>query len=424
MQKLKKLKIGIIGLGYVGLPLALAFSKKYNVLGFDINKKRIETLKSGKDYNNEFKKNILSKAKVKYTNSNKELPDQNVFIITAPTPLKKNNLPDLEPLKIAIRTVAKNMKKYSIVIIESTVYPGTTEEICVPLIEKISGLKFNKTFFCGYSPERINPGDKKKTITKIKKIVSASNLKTLKIISNLYKSIITAGVYSTESIRIAEAAKVIENTQRDLNIAFINELSFIFSKLNIDTYEVLKAASTKWNFLNFKPGLVGGHCVSVDPYYLTYKSRKVGYNPRIILSGRKVNDLVSEFIFKKTLNFMKKKKFKIKKSKILLAGFTFKNDCSDFRNTKVLDIYKKLNKNVKLIDVFDPHVLSDELQDKHKIKLISQPNKNYYDGLIIAVNHGIFKKKGIKFFKSLLKKKSFIFDIKNIFKKQDTDLRL
>ena len=424
MQKFKKFKIGIVGLGYVGLPLALAFSKKYNVIGFDIDEKRVETLKLGKDFNNEFKKKILVKAKVKYTSSTKELANQDVFIITAPTPLKNNNLPDLEPLKKAIKTVAKNMKKNSIVIIESTVYPGTTEEICIPLIEKISGLKLNKTFFCGYSPERINPGDKKKTITKIKKIVSASNFKTLKQISYLYKSVITAGVYSAESIRVAEAAKVIENTQRDLNIAFINELSFLFSKLNIDTNEVLKAASTKWNFLNFKPGLVGGHCVSVDPYYLTYKSRKVGYNPRIILSGRKVNNSVSKFIFERTLRFMKKKEFRVKQSKILLAGFTFKNDCSDFRNTKVLDIYKKIKKNVKLVDVFDPYISPQELQNKHKIKIITKPNKNYYDGLIIAVDHQIFKKKGIQFFKNFLKKKFFIFDLKNIFNKKESDLRL
>ena len=270
-----KNKIAIIGLGYVGLPLALAFSKRFKVLGFDINEKRVETLKNGLDLNKEFSYKSLKKNKnLKFSNQKDDLYEQNIYIITAPTPLKKNNLPDLNPLTQATKLVAKHMKKNSIVIIESTVYPGTTEEICIPIIEKYSKLKLNKSFFCGYSPERINPGDKKRTISTITKVVSASNKSTLKKITILYKSITKAGVYPTNSIKVAEAAKVIENTQRDLNIAFVNELSFLFSKLNINTQEVLKAASTKWNFLNFQPGLVGGHCVSVDPYYLTYKSRK------------------------------------------------------------------------------------------------------------------------------------------------------
>ena len=310
MKDFKKLKIAIIGLGYVGLPLALAFSKKFKVLGFDIDNERVKSLKLGKDHNNEFGKKEIVNKNLTFSTFENHLKEQDIFIITAPTPLQKNNLPNLNPLKNATVTVAKNMKKNSIVIIESTVYPGTTEEICVPLIEKNSKFILNKTFYCGYSPERINPGDKIRTISKIKKVVSASNKKTLAIISGLYKEVINAGVYQARSIKVAEAAKVIENTQRDLNIAFVNELSFLFSKLKIDTQEVLQAASTKWNFLNFQPGLVGGHCVSVDPYYLTYKSRKAGYNPKIILSGRKVNNSVAKFISNQSIKLMTKKKLK------------------------------------------------------------------------------------------------------------------
>ncbi len=420
-----KNKIAIIGLGYVGLPLALAFSKRFKVLGFDINEKRVETLKNGLDLNKEFSYKSLKKNKnLKFSNQKDDLYEQNIYIITAPTPLKKNNLPDLNPLTQATKLVAKHMKKNSIVIIESTVYPGTTEEICIPIIEKYSKLKLNKSFFCGYSPERINPGDKKRTISTITKVVSASNKSTLKKITILYKSIIKAGVYPTNSIKVAEAAKVIENTQRDLNIAFVNELSFLFSKLNINTQEVLKAASTKWNFLNFQPGLVGGHCVSVDPYYLTYKSRKAGYDPKIILSGRKVNNAVSKFICDKTFKFMQKNLINIDKSKILIAGFTFKSDCSDIRNTKVLEIYKYLKKRVNKVDVYDPFVSKDYLFLKNRINLNLNPKKNYYDGVIVCVDHSIFKRKGVKFFKNFLKKNSFIFDVKNIFKKKDSDLSL
>ena len=424
MKDLKKLKIAIIGLGYVGLPLALAFSKKFKVLGFDIDNERVKSLKLGKDQNNEFGKKDIVNKNLTFSTFENHLKEQDIFIITAPTPLQKNNLPNLNLLKNATVTVAKNMKKNSIVIIESTVYPGTTEEICVPLIEKNSKFILNKTFYCGYSPERINPGDKIRTITKIKKVVSASNKKTLAIISGLYKEVINAGIYQARSIKVAEAAKVIENTQRDLNIAFINELSFLFSKLKIDTQEVLQAASTKWNFLNFQPGLVGGHCVSVDPYYLTYKSRKAGYNPKIILSGRKVNNSVAKFISNQSIKLMVKKKINIQNSKILIAGFTFKNDCSDFRNTKVLDIYKHLKKKVRLVDIYDPLVSKNEILKKHKIRLIDKLKAKFYDGIIIAVNHKIFKNKGIYFFKKSTKKNSFIYDVKNIFEKNKSDLRL
>lgn len=418
-------KIAIVGLGYVGLPLALAFAKKFKVLGFDINKKRINSLKLGIDYNNELKKDTLTKNfNLNYSYSSESLKSHNIFIITAPTPLTKNNRPDLNPLIRATKIVAKYMKKNSIVIFESTVYPGATEEVCIPIIEKISKLKINKTFFCGYSPERINPGDKKRTLTKIKKIVSASNKKTLKKITLLYKKIISAGVYPVDTIKIAEAAKVIENTQRDLNIAFINELSFIFKKLKINTREVLKAASTKWNFLNFEPGLVGGHCVSVDPYYLTYKSKKIGYNPKIILSGRKVNNEVSRFICEESIKEMKKKSINLKSAKILIGGLTFKKNCSDFRNSKVLDIYNILKKKVNRIDIYDPLVSSNEVLDKHRIVTVAKLSNKFYDGLILAVDHTSFRKKGIKFFKKSLKKKSFIFDVKGIFKSNESDLSL
>ena len=419
------LKIAIIGLGYVGLPLALAFSKKFKVLGFDINKNRVLDLQKGIDKNNEFKKkDFIRNKNLLFKYDDKELNSQDVFIVTAPTPLKKGNLPDLTTLISAIKIVAKKMKKNSIIIIESTVYPGATEEVCIPIIEKTSKLKLNKSFFCAYSPERINPGDKEKTLEKITKIVSASNYKTLKKVSKLYKTIIKAGIYESKSIKVAEAAKVIENTQRDLNIALINELSFLFSKLKIETKEVLDAASTKWNFLKFQPGLVGGHCVSVDPYYLTFKSKQAGYKPKIILSGRKVNNSVSRFIFVRTKEFLQKKKISIKKSKILIAGFAFKNDCNDCRNTKVFDIYKNFQNKVNKIDVYDPLVNSEDVFKEYKINIIEQPKKNYYDGLILAVNHEIFKKKKISFFKKFLKKRSVIFDVKNIFDGKNTDLRL
>tara|TARA_B100001057_G_C22818410_1_gene938413 strand:- start:417 stop:1688 length:1272 start_codon:yes stop_codon:yes gene_type:complete len=420
-----KQKIAIIGLGYVGLPLALAFSKKFRVLGYDISKKRVTDLKKGFDKNHEFKKNILLKNKnLSFTFNDDDLNYQDIFIITAPTPLKKRNLPDLTPLKSAIKIVAKKMKKNSTIIIESTVYPGATEEVCIPIIEKFSKLKLNKSFFCAYSPERINPGDKKKTLENIKKIVSASNHYTLKKISKLYKSIIKAGIFEAKSIKVAEAAKVIENTQRDLNIALINELSFLFSKLNIETKEVLDAASTKWNFLKFQPGLVGGHCVSVDPYYLTFKSKKAGYNPKIILSGRNVNNSVAKFIFERTKELMKKKRISLKKSKILIAGFAFKNDCSDCRNTKVFDIYKNFKKYVSTIDIFDPLVNSEDVYKEYKLQTINYPKKNFYDAVILAVDHKFFKRKKIQFFKNFLKRKSIIFDIKNIFSTENTDLRL
>ena len=418
-------KIAVLGLGYVGLPLALELSKYFRVIGFEINLNRVKTLKKGIDYNKEHdRKDLVKYKKIIFTTNNDLLINQDYYIITAPTPLSKNNQPDFKPLINATKLVSRYIKKGATVIYESTVYPGATEEICVPILEKNSKLIYNKDFFCGYSPERINPGDKTRTITKIKKIVSGSNLQVLKNIKNIYSRIIKAGIYTTSSIKVAEAAKSIENTQRDLNIAFINELSFLFNKLGIETSEVLKAASTKWNFLKFEPGLVGGHCVGVDPYYLTYKSKKIGYKPKIILSGRKINEEVPNFISSNCIKLLKRKKIIVKNSKILIAGFSFKKNCTDSRNTKIFNIYQKLKRRVKLINVYDPIVNKKNVLDDYKIKLINQPKKNFYDGLIIGVDHDIFKKKKISFFKSFLKKNSFIFDIKSIYKKSNSDMRL
>ena len=345
INTLKKLKLAVIGLGYVGLPLALEFAKKRKVIGFDTNKTRINELNLGLDRNLEFKKNQIKNYKnLIFIKDKKQLCSINCFIITVPTPINKLKKPDLNPLITASELVGQFLKSGSLVIYESTVYPGCIEEVCVPILEKVSKLKFNKNFFCGYSPERINPGDKKHTISNIKKVTSGSTPKIASLVDNLYKEIITIGTHKAKSIKIAEAAKVIENTQRDLNIALINELSILFNKMNIDTQAVLKAAKTKWNFLPFEPGLVGGHCIGVDPYYLTFKAKKIGYNPKIILAGREVNDNMSKYVASKLLENMKLKKIKIKGSKVLIMGLTFKENCSDLRNSGVANIVFKLKK--------------------------------------------------------------------------------
>ena len=353
-KKIKNLKLAVIGLGYVGLPLALEFSKKKKVIGFDINNTRINELNSGVDKNLEFKKkNLLSSKKIKFTNKIEHLRSANCFIITVPTPINNKKKPDLKPLLDASKMIGKIIKKGDIIIYESTVYPGCIEEVCVPELEKFSKLKFNLDFFCGYSPERINPGDKKHTISNIKKITSGSTKEIAKVIDALYNEIIKVGTHKTSSIRIAEAAKVIENTQRDLNIALINEFSILFKKLNINTDEVLNAAGSKWNFLPFKPGLVGGHCIGVDPYYLTYKAKKVNYNPKIILSGRKLNDNMGNYVALELIKKMKQKNIKIKKSKILISGLTFKENCPDLRNSGVQKVISKLIKFNCHIDLQD-----------------------------------------------------------------------
>ena len=413
-------KITIIGLGYVGLPLAIEFAKKFNVLGFDISKNRVDELKRGLDTNDEFTKSEILNAKLNFTHSENDLGDSEFYIITVPTPLKKSNKPDLGPLKSASQIVGKKIKIGDIVIYESTVYPGCTEEDCVPILEKTSGLAYNVDFFCGYSPERINPGDKKRKLSNIKKVVSGSNLKVSKIINNLYSEIITAGTYIAPSIKVAEASKIIENVQRDVNISLMNEFAIIFEKLDLDTKEVLDAASTKWNFLNFKPGLVGGHCIGVDPYYLAYKSEKSGYKPRVLLNGRKVNNNISKNIFKSIKKQCINSDIDLKKCRILILGITFKENCSDIRNSRVINLYnhfKKLNNNV---DVYDPYADKNEVYRFSSIKLIDKIIKKY-EVVILAVAHDQFLEID---YKNILNENYVLYDVKSILPKKLITLRL
>ena len=408
--------IGILGLGYVGLPLAVEMAKKIPVIGFDINKKRITELNSGLDSTNELSNEQVLESlgkSIEFTNSESQLENVNFFIVTVPTPINNDKTPNLNPVISASKTVSKYLKKDSIVVFESTVYPGVTEDICVPILEKGSGLKFDVDFHVGYSPERINPGDKEHTVTKIKKVVSGSSPKALRIISEVYGSVITAGVYEAESIKVAEAAKVIENTQRDINIAFVNELSVIFEKMGIDTNQVLKAAGTKWNFLNFFPGLVGGHCIGVDPYYLAHKSQELGYNPEIILSGRRMNDnmpihLVSRII-KKLLSNDNLSQTKT----ALILGATFKENCPDLRNSKVFDIYKELSEYNFQIEVHDPVADFKELTELYGNSAKESITKDKkYDVLIIAVSHKEFLKLNPE---SFINENSVVFDVKGMF---------
>ena len=408
-----KYRMGVIGLGYVGLPLANSLGKKYFTIGYDYSKNRISKLKKHIDTNNELSaKDFKKSKKLIFISDDKKLSDCNIFFVTVPTPVNKKNLPDLRNLKSATKTVALNLNKGDIVVYESTVYPGLTEEILVPILEKYSKLEYIKDFNCSYSPERINPGDKKHKLQNIVKVVSASNKKTLKIVKHIYKSVIKSKVYVAKNIKTAEAAKVIENTQRDLNISLINELSIIFKKLNINIYDVLKAASTKWNFINFKPGLVGGHCIGVDPYYLTYKAKKVGYDPKIILAGRKINNLMGTYVSNLVLKKMKQKKINIKKAKILIMGATFKENVPDTRNSKVIDVINYFKKRSNKVHVFD-YLVKENTQLNNV--LIQKIKKNYYDTIILAVAHKRFKELGIKKIKSFGKKKSILVDIKNVF---------
>ena len=425
IKKIKDLKLAIIGLGYVGLPLALEFEKKRKVIGFDTNQKRIKELKSGIDMNLEStKKELLNLKQLNFTNNVEDLKKANCYIITVPTPIDKFKKPNLGPLLKASETVGNFIKKKDLVIYESTVYPGCVEEKCVPILEKFSGLKFNIDFFCGYSPERINPGDKDHTISNIKKITSGSTFKIAELIDDLYNEIITAGTHKAPSIKIAEAAKVIENTQRDLNIALINELSILFSKMNIDTQAVLDAAGSKWNFLPFKPGLVGGHCIGVDPYYLTHKAKSIGYHPKIILAGREINDNMGIHVAKKLISEMNKKKIKIKNSKILIMGLTFKENCADTRNSGIEKVILELKKLDCNLDLYDPWADHKEIEKKYGIVAISKLNKKIYDVVLIAVAHNKFKKMGIKAIVKLCKKNYVIFDLKYVFNSKEVNLRL
>jgi len=425
INTIKDIKLGIIGLGYVGLPLALEFSKNRKVIGFDLKKKRIEELNSGIDKNLESSKRELQNSKkLNFTNNKEDLKYANCFIITVPTPIDELKKPDLQPLLQASEMIGKIIKKGDLIIYESTVYPGCTEEVCVPILEKFSNLKFNIDFFCGYSPERINPGDKRHTISNIKKITSGSTPKILDLIDNLYNEIIIAGTHKASSIKVAEAAKVIENTQRDINIALINELSMIFSKLNIDTKEVLDAAGSKWNFLRFKPGLVGGHCIGVDPYYLTYKAKSVGHHPKIILAGREINDNMGSHVVSEMIKKMKEKKINIKNSKILIMGITFKENCSDIRNSGVKMVFERLKKYTHNIDLYDPWTDSKEIKKIYGINSQQTLDKNSYDGIIIAVAHKIFIEMGKIEILNLCKKNHVIYDLKYLFTKDQIDLRL
>ncbi len=422
---LLKKEIAIIGLGYVGLPLAMQFSKKYKTIGYDLNSNRIEELNSGFDKTNEVaKEEILANKNLLFTDSLSKISHCNCFIVTVPTPIDSRNVPDLEPLLHATKKIATILKKGDIVIYESTVYPGTTEEECAPLLEELSGLSFNDDFFLGYSPERVNPGDKEHKVGNITKITSGSTPEVAAIIDQLYSSIIQAGTYQASSIRVAEAAKVIENTQRDVNIGLINEFAIIFNKLNIDTQEVLEAAETKWNFLPFRPGLVGGHCIGVDPYYLTYKAQNLGYEPEIILAGRRLNDSMGSYVAKQTLKALKEKSIKLDKAKILIMGLTFKENCSDIRNSKVVDIYKKLESSVSKVDCFDPYADSSEAEREYGIKPINAPERESYDAIILAVAHRKFIDMGAEGIKRYGKKEHVIYDLKYILPRVSSDIRL
>ncbi len=385
-------KIGIIGLGYVGLPLAVAFGEKFETVGYDINEKRINELKNFVDITNEVSKNEIKNAKfLKFSNKIEDLKEIDIYIITVPTPIDEANNPDLTAIKKASKLVGKVLKKGNIVIYESTVFPGCTEEFCVPILEKESGLKFNIDFFCGYSPERINPGDKEHRLKNIVKVVSGSNEEVLNKLAKIYGEIIEAGIFKAKSIKVAEAAKVIENTQRDLNIALINELALIFDKMGINTKEVLDAASTKWNFLRFEPGLVGGHCIGVDPYYLTYKAKLLGYHPEVILAGRRINDNMGKFIAEKVVKLLIKSSKKVKECNVLIAGFTFKENCPDVRNTKVIDIFSELRDFEVEVDIYDPYANREDAEKYYNIKILNKiPNKKF-DAIVVAVKHDCFK---------------------------------
>jgi UDP-N-acetyl-D-galactosamine dehydrogenase len=413
--------LAIIGLGYVGLPLAVEFGKKYPTIGFDINTHRIDELSNGYDRTLEVETdNLKSSDKLSFSSSTSDLSRANIYIVTVPTPIDKNKRPDLTPMVKASETVGKVLKKGDIVIYESTVYPGCTEDDCVPILEKQSGLKFNVDFYCGYSPERINPGDKVHTVTKIKKITSGSTPEIAKKIDNLYGSIITAGTYSAPSIKVAEAAKVIENCQRDINIAFVNELALIFDKMGIDTIDVLEAAGTKWNFLPFRPGLVGGHCIGVDPYYLTHKAEEIGYHSQVILSGRKINDNMGAFIGGKIVKLLIKKGVQVNKAKALVLGITFKENCPDIRNSKVIDIIQELKEFGMHIDVYDPNADAKEVKHEYNVDLISDI-QDTYDAIILAVSHDDFKKMDISQFR---KPQSVIYDVKAVLSRELIDERL
>ncbi len=422
---LDKIKIAVLGLGYVGLPLAVEFGKKRSVVGFDINKSRIQALQRGVDSTLEVSSAELAETKhLTFSANLDDLKACNVFIVTVPTPIDEHRQPDLTPLIKASETIGKVLKKGDIVIYESTVYPGATEEDCVPVLERVSSLIFNQDFYAGYSPERINPGDKEHRVTTIMKVTSGSTPEIADVVDALYNEIITVGTHKAPSIRVAEAAKVIENTQRDVNIALINELALIFNKLGIDTEAVLKAAGTKWNFLPFRPGLVGGHCIGVDPYYLTHKAQSIGYHPEIILAGRRLNDSMGAYVASQLIKAMMKKCIQVDGAKVLLMGLTFKENCPDLRNTKIIDIIAELREYNVHVDVYDPWVDAAEAQREYEIITIEKPEGKSYDGIILAVAHSQFKAMSEKAVRAFGKQAHVLYDLKYILPKQASDLRL
>ncbi len=422
---MSSLKIAIIGLGYVGLPLAVEFGKKYSTLGFDINPLRLEELQQGYDSTLEVDDEELAEAKqLSFSGSLNDLKVSNVFIVTVPTPINKHKQPDLVPLINASKTIGQVLKRGDIVIYESTVYPGATEEDCVPVLERVSGLAFNQDFFCGYSPERINPGDKEHRVTTILKVTSGSTPEVAETVDQLYRSIITAGTHKASSIKVAEAAKVIENTQRDVNIGLINELALIFNKLGIDTEEVLRAAGTKWNFLPFRPGLVGGHCIGVDPYYLTHKAQSVNYHPEIILAGRRLNDGMGAYVASQLVKVMLKNRIHVEGSRALVMGLTFKENCPDLRNTKVVDIVSELQDYGVQVDCHDPWINRIEAEHEYDITPIAAPEAGKYDAVIIAVAHKQFAEMGVEQIRALGKPKHVLYDLKYVVPANDSDIRL
>jgi UDP-N-acetyl-D-galactosamine dehydrogenase len=422
---LKDLRIGVIGLGYVGLPLAVEFGKKYPTLGFDINQARVNQLLSGHDSTLEVSDEELKDTPLmSYSFSVDDLKNCNVYIVTVPTPIDEHKQPDLTPLVKASAMLGKVVNKGDIIIYESTVYPGATEETCLPEVERVSGLTFNKDFYAGYSPERINPGDKEHRVTNILKVTSGSTPEIAEIVDQLYKSVITAGTHKASSIKVAEAAKVIENTQRDVNIALINELSIIFNKLDIDTLEVLEAAGTKWNFLPFRPGLVGGHCIGVDPYYLTHKAQSVGYHPEMILAGRRLNDGMGKYVVSQLVKKMLSKRIHVDGAKVLVMGLTFKENCPDLRNTKVVDIVSELREYKIDVDVVDPWCSSEESEHEYGLSLVEQVEVNTYDAIILAVGHNEFKELGAEKIRAYGKECHVLYDLKYILDKNSVDMRL
>lgn len=415
----------IIGLGYVGLPLAIEFGKKIDTIGFDINQNRIDDLKNGVDHTLELNSAELAEAShLRFTTNKEDIKGCDVYIVTVPTPINDSKQPDLTPLEKASTLLGSVIQKNSIVVFESTVYPGCTEEICVPIIEQASGLVFNRDFFAGYSPERINPGDKEHRVHNITKITSGSTPEVAEYVDQLYRKIVTVGTHKASSIKVAEAAKVIENTQRDINIALINELALIFKRLNIDTLEVLEAAGTKWNFLPFRPGLVGGHCISVDPYYLTHKAQQVGYNPEVILAGRRINDGMGNFIADSVIKMMTQRKTHVVDSNILIMGLTFKENCPDLRNTRVIDIIQELQKYNANVHVYDPWADNAEAQHEYGLQLIDAPKANSYDAIILCVGHDKFRAMGAEAIRALGKPNNVLFDVKHILPKDAVDARL